>query len=44
MLDNGHGRNVHITSVFISRADGSIIKDFVDNNPSSTVLLSLELN
>lgn len=34
MIDNGHGRNVHITSVFISKPYGDIIKKYVESNPS----------
>lgn len=43
MVDNGHGRNVHIASVFISKEYGRIIKAFAEQHPESQIILSLEL-
>ncbi|EAS05189.2 vacuolar sorting receptor (macronuclear) [Tetrahymena thermophila SB210] len=41
MIDNGHGSNVHITSVFITKEYGDIIKEYIKNQKN--VMLSLEL-
>ncbi|KAL4426650.1 hypothetical protein ABPG74_018728 [Tetrahymena malaccensis] len=41
MIDNGHGSNVHITSVFITKDYGDLINDYY--NKTKNVVLSLEL-
>ena len=43
MIDNGHGMNVHITSVFIRKAYGKALSDFVQKNPNIPIILSLEI-
>jgi hypothetical protein len=43
MVDNGHGKNVHITSVFVSKAYGKIIKSFADENKDLPIMISLEI-
>ncbi|KAL4465696.1 hypothetical protein ABPG72_012378 [Tetrahymena utriculariae] len=41
MIDNGHGSNVHITSVFITKAYGDIIKKYIED--TKYVQLALQL-
>lgn len=42
MVDNGHGAEVRIPSVFIHRRHGQIIKKFAEENKDAVISMTLE--